>query len=283
MNKHILQSLDLLNSYVRSEACRKNWDSWTLRKAVYVYKNEFLRVYAAQWNSKCFVIRSKVQCRDCGGTGRYIDSYGYKHDHCWACNSKGMATLHFVETHWPQGPVWHTPLLKWPWIRNTEGYSTTNDMLHKCDWASRYEPNQEGKEAPLLDVIIALSGVEEWYWNSGQAEPVRSGWESGWDGERYPRRGFLRYKLNIGSRGYCPLCGQEETEKSRRCRAGGHPYLDWAEPVCRECYEQNKDNIWDVLREQIVPAGKCTATVMFFLRTHGSIVEKHGGLPECVR
>lgn len=279
----ILRALDLLNSYVRSKACRDDW-TWTLGKAVYVYKTEFLRLYAAAWEAACYVIRSQVICRDCGGSGRYVDWYGYKHDHCWACNSSGRADLHFVETHWPaiagnvqvpnQGPIWHTPLLKWPWIK-VDGYSPTNDMPHKLPWATQYKPNQKGKDAPLRTVIEALDVVESWYWRSGETRPISN--ERGYsDWGDYPLRGFVTYKLNIGSRGSCPFCALEAKDDCYNCRAGGHPYLDWSEPVCRDCYEVNGDRIWDLLRQQVVPSGKCNADVMLFLRTHGEIVEDFG-------
>ncbi|MFW9945134.1 MAG: hypothetical protein ACFFB7_09060, partial [Candidatus Sifarchaeia archaeon] len=32
------------------------------------------------------------------------------------------------------------------------------------------------------------------------------------------------------------------------CRVGKHPYLDWGEPVCSDCWDREKDRIWDILK-----------------------------------
>lgn len=104
-------ALDRLNGYVRSEAHRDAYLS-SPRRAIYEMKRQAIIVATAADLAMHKKVQIAVTCRDCGGSGRYVDSYGYEFAHCRACTSKGTVVLHFIDTRiaLPDRELrWHTP------------------------------------------------------------------------------------------------------------------------------------------------------------------------------
>ena len=114
-------AMDRLNSWLRSPSAKRA-ACGSLYRAIYFLKSE-----AIQWadtNFECFhsAVKVRTKCRECAGTGRYVDSYGHEWPHCRACDSRGSLALEFVQTIIRCGPVWHTPWLKFCVYRGSASY-----------------------------------------------------------------------------------------------------------------------------------------------------------------
>ena len=110
---------------------------------------------------------ASVKCRDCGGSGRYTDSWGYTHDHCRACGNTGKASLSFVVSTLWTGHAWHTPLMRWPSCKiNTQSLVPIVDS---------YQPNQPGRDMTPQEVALDLYTVERWFWGSGECRRPMGG------------------------------------------------------------------------------------------------------------
>ncbi len=134
------RAIDALNSFVRSDAFGRQYLIFghALRRQVYAMKNQAIRrAHAAQLTTHRRV-SVVTQCRDCGGTGRYVPWSGEQLDHCRACSNTGTVTLRFVETTVAGVGAWHTPeerfpneltaCLEWPDWRSEDYEASWSDV-----------------------------------------------------------------------------------------------------------------------------------------------------------
>lgn len=143
-------AMNVLNSWVRS----RDHKGEHVVFAIYDWKLEIIKRAIRNNETDIFPVFAKTRCRDCGGTGRYIDSFGGTWPHCRKCNSTGTVKLFFLETE-IKGYRWHTPrertyLLKLP----TGFYECSEEAV---DW----EPNQEGICLELSEIVGCLNILEE--------------------------------------------------------------------------------------------------------------------------
>lgn len=217
-------ALDRLNSWVRSESFRESLGGGP-REAIYWLKNEAIRALHGYGLTTHRAVYATAKCRDCGGSGRYVDSMGYRHDHCWACNSAGEVRLNFVETAIEGGPTWHTPWLKFPLIRGevVGSYSPDfSDAVEATDW----KPNLRGRDLTPAEVARDLNRAEA-------AFPKRPGVRYTEWGEYDP----FNYKLFVGAsdRDKCDLCGhavEDDSGCGYHCSRGR---IAWCAYGCNVC------------------------------------------------
>lgn len=195
------EALDRLNSFVRSEAHRSHYYAASPRRAVYDMKRQAILVAHAAKIAEHRRIVTSAECRDCGGSGRYTDSYGEKWPHCRACSSSGTVTLRFVETtialpghelrwHSPEVgfslyPVEREPL---PHLKAWDEKTGYLPAASPADWSV----NQPGRDLKVWEVARDLLAAEEHFKATQHA--YRS-W--GFDDNGCSRDPF-RYALHVG-------------------------------------------------------------------------------------
>lgn len=219
-------AMDRLNSWLRSASARRPACGSPYR-AIYFLKRE-----AIQWadtNLDCLhsVVKVKTKCRACGGTGRYVDSYGHEWPHCRDCSSRGTLALEFVQTIIRGGPVWHTPWIKFGVYR---GPRYSGYYLHPpyrlARWVDdEWSVNQAGRNLEPEEVACDLNTIEGFWTNRPGAYYTDYGG---------PFDDF-KYKLYVGEtdRSVCSLCGDPSDESysygvSRGC-------IQWTDHSCRHC------------------------------------------------
>lgn len=80
--RRALRAVNYLNSWVRSDSYRHAVLSRQSRHAVYHLKRYAIEAAQNAGMATHRRVGMVATCRDCGGSGRYYDSYGYEHDHC---------------------------------------------------------------------------------------------------------------------------------------------------------------------------------------------------------
>lgn len=158
----ILPRVDALNSYLRSQARRRGWSSSSLDRVVYHYKREALKA-ATNWRVATHrLIAAVTICRDCGGSGKYVDSYGKEWPHCRRCSSTRSVKLRFIESTLG-GFVWHTPA--------DQSYSFMVERTWEMpehpavDW----QVHQQGRDLDIETVADNLLAVEAHFPHKPQA------------------------------------------------------------------------------------------------------------------
>ena len=68
----VLIAIDRLNSWVRSDSAR-SWHS-SPRYAIYDWKHHVIERAIKEHRAECRGLYLTLNCRDCGGSGKYIDS-----------------------------------------------------------------------------------------------------------------------------------------------------------------------------------------------------------------
>jgi len=203
-----------LNSWSRSQGARDNFHSPTA--AIYFLKRE-----AIEWaheNLACLhsTVIAGVVCRACGGTGNYVDSYGYDWQHCRACSSRGRRSLLFVQTAIGGGPIWHTPWMKF-YVRR--GGSPHWQLAR---WVEGWNVNEPGIEMEPWEVARDLNLVETTF-------TKRPGWYS----TDWGTFNNFHYSLYLGdAKKVCEFCGSRE--KLSACRVFRRP-LSWTAYACIVC------------------------------------------------
>lgn len=248
----LLPRLDAMNSFVRSEVHRRRWSCRTsMPKVVYHYKREALREFTQLQLASHRLVFVRVTCRDCGGSRRYTDSYGYTHDHCWLCGSTGSVGLRFVESTLPGGIIWNTP------ERDDFRRGVGQEV------ATRVETpivHQVGKDLTPSEVAANMNAIESVI----TVQPPRVTEYYGTD--YLPHH---TYQLWIGesSRDTCLICGSHEG-------APFHGYgartgrLCWTGSVCLKCQAQaNGVEIFDVLA-RLLPAELLTPEITEWAARH---------------
>lgn len=165
-----LHAIDRLNSWVRSDSFRRqSYEGGSLRRVIYHMKRQAILRAHAELACEHGPFMLRLQCRDCGGSGRYLDCNGYRQEHCWACGNSGTVTLHFVETRigsLVEGPLgdqyshlftWHSPADKFPHSLplESEGRAGRN-----------WSPNLPGRDMTIDEACAALNVAHEFFRDS---------------------------------------------------------------------------------------------------------------------
>jgi hypothetical protein len=217
-----------LNSWVRSASFR-HASYGEPRRAIY-----FLKRQAIEWadaNLSCLhsTVKTRTTCRDCAGTGKYVDSYGSEWDHCRACSNRGTLALLFVQSiisnaESRQNPlVWHTPWLKF-YIRHKPG--PPYNLARWSDW----RVNEPGQDLTPAEAARDLNICES-FW------PDRRG---AWTSSDYETFYHFDYRLYVGqTERKCAFCGQEP-----QLGAFGvaRSTIQWSDHACKSCETIRKVN-----------------------------------------
>lgn len=155
--RSVINALDHLNSFVRSNAHR-DYALYSPRNYIYLAKAWAIKAINELKLPQPFThVQVTVKCRDCDGTGRYVDDYGYKHDRCWKCSSTGWVRLKFIETlvdiRW-KVVRWHTPVEHYP-------INEHKDEEHYSYHDTRWQPNQPGKDLAPWEVAKYLNVLHD--------------------------------------------------------------------------------------------------------------------------
>lgn len=225
----VLDALTGLNSHARSGAGKR---------AIYAYKT-LASAFAIAAGAATVQLRQWTgTCGPCGGTGRYVDSYGERWPHCRSCSSTGRATLKFTEVSIADGPTWHHPFetsdgrdlaalahaARWDGIHG-RWYDLLGNEPIFWNITNGWAPRQPGTRLEPDSLAAALNIVEGW------ALDVRVpiGDTFHWIHER-ALMDMRRYVLDLGRLpGPCYRCGGDVW-----CGLGrsGPPFA-FATPVCR--------------------------------------------------
>lgn len=214
-----LESLDALNSWVRSKSFYGPLN--TPRKRIYEAKRMALNDATRLLGAKHYRIEVPTKCRDCGGTGKYEDSWGRKFDHCYRCCSAGQVRLEFIESHLTENICWHTP--------RERAYELWNAADSELSWASSDwgGPNQAGRDLTPDEAAKHLLVID-------QAWPVRYPNSHGHCFEHCDCTD--RYSLYLGRwNHYCAHCKGLEPKYGFHKRVGR---VEFMLEACKECYEK---------------------------------------------
>jgi hypothetical protein len=203
-------AIDRLNSWARSASYRRGHGGG--REAVYTLKREALLEAHRRGELAWRWVEARVKCRDCGGAGLYIDQYGCKHDHCWACSNTGTARLEFAEST-ICGTVWHSPANDFPFRGGNPVFGDAGD------WA----PNLPGRDLEPWEAARDLNVAETFFPPRCSEARYGGGMDSCWG-----------YKLHVGRlTDRCQLCGAEPGEGlNHGCSRG---VITWTAAACQTC------------------------------------------------
>lgn len=233
----VYSALDSLNSWVRSRSARGWWNS--PYRAIYDWKLEAIKAALKDGEATSSWIYLTLHCRDCGGSGRYTDSYGQKFPHCRRCSSTGKQRLFFLVTHL-YGFVWHTPREKTWGLRGIPDVRFANLSI---DW----EPNRIGRDLAASEVARHLNILEP-----VMPKPGYTDWDS-WDG--YGEVFHGDYMLDLGRTDLtCPFCGKVSDNDRDGIYHGIHRgYLRWSAWACGDCKQKHVGvSIFDKFPDQEV-------------------------------
>lgn len=243
MTPAILQSLDALNSWVRSDSAR--WfSSRHPRYAIYDYKTEAIRRALAAGECECRWIYLTLHCRACGGTGLFTHESGAKST-CRKCWKTGKNTLTFLETT-ISGFKWHTPEER-TWRLKVPS-SITKTL--STDW----EPNAKGKDLTVGEVARYLMVCEDQLGECLGSHAIHDYGE--WVGDQE----HCGYKLDLGRQGaaVCEFCGFVPTDEHKDgCwHHVSRAHVDWSAWACNACKSLYATcNRWDDGQHKYVPSG----------------------------
>ncbi len=209
-----LRSLDALNSWVRSSSGRHATAS--PQRRIYEAKRMALSDATRILGAKHYALTVPAKCRDCGGSGKYVDSYGAKFDHCWRCSNTGFVRLEFVESQVAEGIVWHSPRAK-AWDLPIAG---TRNFV-EVDW----DVNKPGRDLTPDEAARHLLVIDE-AWPPRYRNLHKHCWE-------YCECTDI-YSLYIGEwKEYCAHCRAPEPKHRFHKRAGR---VECTLLACEECY-----------------------------------------------
>jgi hypothetical protein len=249
----ILEAIDHLNSWVRSDSAR-GWHS-SPRYAIYDWKHAAIQRAIKDGTARCDAIYLTLNCRDCGGTGKYIDSYGEKFPRCRRCSNSGHSTLLFLTT--AIGDIrWHTPHDKcWR-------FNLPEDFWQSARLSVDWEPNQKGRDLELWEVAECLNVLEEAVERGELPKPGSHGVydRSYWIGDS----DHGKYRLDLGrSERVCEICSTPAVAKDaeRGLYDGVHHHVTrehvefsaWACYACKALYATV--NRWCDVAKKYVPDG----------------------------
>lgn len=245
-----VEAVDRLNSWIRSDS---HWGSFSSpRYAIYFWKGHLVSRALAELPDCWRTVHVCLKCRDCGGSGKYVDSYGYNHLHCRKCSNSGMVRLDFLETVIEEFK-WHTPRDK-TWQMNT--ITSAHWEAAPCV-TSDWKPNAKGRDLEPWQVAECLNICETMLPRPGmRAEYV--------DTYCYQDRDNGKYKLFVGrSEKVCEFCKRPAVHK------GIHPdsmdgsmhhvsrgNIEWSAWACESCSGLfSKSNRWSDTEHKYLPHG----------------------------
>ena len=243
-------ALDRLNSWVRSKGYWE-WSHHGPKYVIYDWKNELIKAAIKNGIATTSAIRLLLTCRDCDGSKRYTDSYGYKFPHCRKCFSTGVSDLAFLVTRM-HGFTWHTPRDK-SW-----GFDLPEGSWEGAKLSVDWEPNQVGKDLETWQVAECLNILEPMLPKPGSHGICDSG---DWYGEC----DHSKYKLHLGrSERICQLCGRgsiwnPDDKESKmdgvhhHVSRGNMAWSAWACDPCKGLYATC--NRWSDQEHKYVPEG----------------------------
>lgn len=225
--KAAVEAVDALNSWVRSASFSHSLRN--PRHAIY-----WLKRCAIEAAHNAGLARHKrvgviATCRDCGGAGRYVDSYGDEKSHCWKCANSGQLILYFVETGlstlaelwaWPVW-TWHTPENLWPrewqvWLPN------------EFPRATSWKTEAEGLDLSPAAAAGHLNTAELFFTARPPLRRIDFDYQS-------EMRDDFDYRLYVGQLGrHCVFCGEDSKKTGRgyhSCRGN----VEWNAHVCTDC------------------------------------------------
>lgn len=221
----ILPRIDALNSYLRSPARRRGWSGSSLDRVVYHYKREALKD-ATNWRIAAHrLVAAVTECRDCGGSGKYVDSYGEKWPHCRRCSSSGRVKLRFIESTL-DGFIWHTPV--------DHAYS----FMIERTWEMPEHPavdwhvHQVGRDLDIDTVADHLLAVEAHF-------PRKTPRYYAYDGCEFDPHNTYTLYAGESDPSTCVLCTGAMIESEgkyphRLCVSTGR--VQWSTTICDACY-----------------------------------------------
>jgi hypothetical protein len=216
-----LQALIALNSWTRSDAAHRS-GTFRLQRVIYRYKGSALVAYLqARVDLSPVPVYVTAVCRDCGGSGLYVDEWGYQHGHCWRCRDGGFVRLEFVQTTLPNGAIWHTPRdpLKCPsaLLRAVQGVES--------HMSEAWDVGRKGHSLSFPDLAAALNLVEDWHGDVPERHIIKM-WDD-WD--------VHYYRLPLGIRAQtCAFCDGELAPDPARYLASDL-LLSWGDWCCASC------------------------------------------------
>lgn len=245
-----LKAIDCLNSWVRSKG-HWDWICSSPRYAIYDWKREAIKLAIMSGEAEYRAIYLTLNCRDCGGSKRFIDSTGYEWPHCRKCSSTGHTRLTFLETD-IKGIRWHSPWEK------TYGIPTREKTFENATICMDWEPNQIGKDLETWEVAKYLNILE-------RDMPIRHGSHGIYDcGDYYGEREHSQYRIFLGrSERVCEFCGRPAVPKegAQDLYDGVHHHVSrghvawcaWACNVCKALFSTS--NVWSDTAGRYVPSG----------------------------
>lgn len=229
---HVVNAIAALNSFVRSEAFGQSFNQSRLRKSIYAYKNAVLTWHLKNRLANVRCVYTVIKCRDCAGTGRYVDSMGSEFDHCWKCANSGRVRLVFFETELPNARF-HTPFMKAPSeVYDFLGVDRASRDYHQTIYDSAqptsWEPNKPGEDLAPEQVAAHLNSVEDWFWRDLFPADYTRSLRDYFDDDAWD---YFDYHLYVGkSLPQCVFCGvQQGVYHHHR-----GDFLEWFDYRCKE-------------------------------------------------
>ena len=248
----LLANVDRLNSWVRS-------DSFALgsagRYVIYHFKNQAIaEAKNAGLVDAVRAVYSVVTCRDCGGSKRYTDSWGYTHDHCRRCSSTGTTRLRFAETT-IGGYRWHTPRER-----------TFSSSFPVVDWdkeeeARDWAPNEkDGRDLELDVALTALMELEASH--LPRPRPYIA-----YDGESWDY--FATYRVHVGGGDEATCCVCLSPADRPGWWGASLARVEWTAKVCKACQLLYSGGaIFERLKQIGPPRHLITPVVQAWIETH---------------
>lgn len=262
----VTSALHRLNGHARAYGFGKH--------AIYRYKTLAAALLVVGGEAKAQLVLWSGTCGHCGGTGRYVDSYGERFPHCRQCESSGRVTLKFVETTLPDGVVWHHP---WKY---DQGGVEIGDLAGLARWdasgrqgwrdakgnepifwnvGSNWHPRQSAEQLLPDDAATSLNTVEAW----ALACVLPPSNTLHWMRERALRemRGYVIDLGRVGLR--CFYC--ESPDIAVGLGRSGPPF-SWSAPVCRE-HSRYEPSLWPT----VLPEWVMTPPLVEWKRRHEAL------------
>jgi hypothetical protein len=232
----VLEAIDRLNSWVRSDSARGWWSS--PRYATYDWKSHVIERAIAAGTARLSAIHLMLNCRACGGEGIFVYDDGEKAP-CRKCEKSGHVNLEFLVTE-IEGFTWHTPRNRiWKFGPLDEVWASAKISM---DW----EPNQKGRDLELWQVAECLNVCEE---AVARGELCKPGSHSSGGHDEY-EVSHGNYKLHVANsteREVCELCGHRAVPKGDSGGTDGMwhgivtdhvSWSAWACDRCQACFKQ---------------------------------------------